>query len=63
MLSFLKVRLVEFVQQEDGPTAVEYAIMMALIIVVCFAATLTLGTKTNTTYQQVGSQLGKSAGS
>jgi pilus assembly protein Flp/PilA len=63
MLSFLKVRLGEFVQQEDGPTAVEYAIMMALIIVVCFAATLTLGTKTNTTYQTVGSQLGKTAGS
>jgi pilus assembly protein Flp/PilA len=55
--------VVRFLEREDGPTSVEYAVMMALIIVVCFAATVTLGTKANTTYTTVGNQLGKSAGS
>ena len=35
--------VVEFVKREDGPTAVEYAVMLALIIVVCIAAITTLG--------------------
>jgi pilus assembly protein Flp/PilA len=32
-----------FVQSEDGPTAVEYAVMLALIVVVCIAAITSLG--------------------
>ena len=36
-----------FLTSEDGPTAVEYAVMMALIIVVCFAAITTIGGNTN----------------
>ena len=32
-----------FLRREDGPTAVEYAVMLALIIVVCIAAVTTLG--------------------
>jgi pilus assembly protein Flp/PilA len=39
--------IVRFVQSEDGPTAVEYAVMLALIIVVCIAAIQTLGTNAN----------------
>jgi pilus assembly protein Flp/PilA len=39
--------LVEFLQQEDGPTAVEYAIMLGLIIVACIAAIVTLGSNAN----------------
>jgi len=35
-------QLVRFVQEEDGPTAVEYAVMLALIIVVCLTAITTL---------------------
>jgi pilus assembly protein Flp/PilA len=31
-------RLLGFLKKEDGPTAVEYAVMVALIILVCFAA-------------------------
>ena len=37
--------VVKFCQREDGPTAVEYAVMLALIIVVCLAAITTLGDK------------------
>jgi pilus assembly protein Flp/PilA len=41
------VRAARFLQEEDGPTAVEYAIMLALIITVCFLAIVTLGSNTN----------------
>jgi len=33
-------------QKEDGPTVVEYAVMLALIIIVCFVAIGTIGTST-----------------
>ena len=43
-----------FLKREDGPTAVEYAVMLALIIVVCIAALTTLGSNANATFTQVG---------
>jgi pilus assembly protein Flp/PilA len=46
-------KFVEFVKKEDGPTAVEYAVMLALIIVVCIAAITTLGSNANTTFSNV----------
>ena len=42
--------VVEFIKKEDGPTAVEYAVMLALIIVVCIAAITTLGSNSNDTF-------------
>ena len=39
-----------FLRREDGPTAVEYAVMLALIIVVCIAAVTTLGRSANSTF-------------
>ena len=50
--------LVRFLKQEDGPTAVEYAVMLALIIVVCIAAITTLGQNANSTFSFVGSAVG-----
>jgi pilus assembly protein Flp/PilA len=41
---------VEFLRREDGPTAVEYAVMLALIVVVCVAAITTLGANVNEVY-------------
>ena len=52
----------DFLKREDGPTAVEYAVMLALIIVVCIAAIATLGSNANLTFSKVGSAVG-SAGS
>jgi pilus assembly protein Flp/PilA len=49
--------LVEFLKKEDGPTAVEYAVMLALIIVVCIAAVTTLGSNANSTFSYVGSSI------
>jgi pilus assembly protein Flp/PilA len=51
--AFLK----EFVQEDDGPTAVEYAVMLALIIVVCLIAITIIGQKANQTFLKVGSAL------
>ena len=46
--------LVRFAREEDGPTAVEYAVMLALIIVVCLLAITTLGTNANSVFSNVG---------
>ena len=47
--------VVNFINDESGPTAVEYAVMLALIIVVCIAAITALGSNANSTFSQVGS--------
>ena len=46
-------KVVNFLKREDGPTAVEYAVMLALIIVVCIAAITTLGSNANNTFSNV----------
>ena len=53
--------VVEFLKKEDGPTAVEYAVMLALIIVVCIAAITAIGTNANSTFSCVGSTLGSTS--
>ena len=50
-------QLRHFLSNEEGPTAVEYAVMLALIIVVCIGAITTLGSKTNTTFTSVGNAI------
>ena len=50
--------LVSFLKDESGPTAVEYAVMLALIIVVCITAITTLGTNANNTFSYVATQAG-----
>ncbi|MGE3809477.1 MAG: Flp family type IVb pilin [Gemmataceae bacterium] len=51
-----KVR--RFLVSEDGPTAVEYAVMLALIVIVCLAAIRTLGTNSKTTFTNIANSLG-----
>jgi pilus assembly protein Flp/PilA len=46
---------VDFLKREDGPTAVEYAVMLALIIVVCITAITALGSNANGTFTRVSS--------
>ena len=50
----------EFVRREDGPTAVEYAVMLALIIVVCIAAVITLGQNASGTFSFVSTKVSSS---
>lgn len=47
-----------FLLAEDGPTAVEYAVMLALIIVVCLIAIGLLGQNAKTTFTNIANSLG-----
>jgi pilus assembly protein Flp/PilA len=58
MYSSLKTAVVQFLKAEDGPTAVEYAVMLALIIVVCIAAITALGSNANQTFTTVSNIIG-----
>jgi pilus assembly protein Flp/PilA len=42
-----------FVEAEDGPTAVEYAVMLALIVVVCITAITALGSNAKGVFENV----------
>jgi len=42
-----------FLVSEDGPTAVEYAVMLALIIVVCLTAIQAVGNNANAKFGDV----------
>ena len=53
--------LERFLRDEDGPTAVEYAVMLALIIVVCITAITALGTNANKTFTTVGNAIGSTS--
>jgi pilus assembly protein Flp/PilA len=53
--------VVNFLQAEDGPTAVEYAVMLALIIVVCLGTIATLGQNANSTFTTVSNKIGSAS--
>ena len=53
----LTQHVVKFLQAEDGPTAVEYAVMLALIIIVCLTAIQAIGNNAATTFNSVASKL------
>lgn len=46
-----------FLESEDGPAAVEYEIMTALIVVLCMNIISVLGTTTSSTFSKVNSAL------
>ncbi len=56
MKSFVR-NVRNFLVAEDGPTAVEYAVMLALIIVVCLATITTIGQNANDTFSTVADKL------
>jgi pilus assembly protein Flp/PilA len=51
----------KFLVSEDGPTAVEYAVMLALIIIVCLTAIGNIGTSANVKFGAVNTALGGAA--
>ena len=54
-------KVIDFLCREDGPTAVEYAVMLSLIVVVCLASITSLGTAANKTFTTVGKALGSAS--
>lgn len=55
-LNQLSKHLVRFLKSEDGPTAVEYAIMLALIVMVCFASIIFIGGRSNEMFDMLDDQ-------
>jgi pilus assembly protein Flp/PilA len=53
----LALKLHRFLVSEDGPTAVEYAVMLTLIVIVCLAAISSLGTSANSAFQAVANSI------
>ena len=54
--------LLRFLREEDGPTAVEYAVMLALIIVMCIGALRTFGTTAGGSFQDSATKLNTTMG-
>lgn len=52
------LKINRFLKSEDGPTAVEYAVMLALIVVVCLSSITLIGTNANQTFTDVANELG-----
>jgi pilus assembly protein Flp/PilA len=46
-------KLLGFLASEEGPTTVEYAIMLGLIVLACFAAVSAVGTTSSTVFRTV----------
>ena len=59
----LQRQILCFLLNEDGPTAVEYAVMLALIILVCIASIGQMGQVTNGVFGQTGNALAVANGS
>ena len=57
----LAKKVQRFIVSEDGPTAVEYAVMLALIVIVCLAAITAIGQNANSTFQNVADQIGSNS--
>ena len=54
----LAKKVQRFLVSEDGPTAVEYAVMLALIVIVCLTAIRSVGQQASTTFNSISTSLG-----
>jgi pilus assembly protein Flp/PilA len=60
-MNLLAKKISRFLTSEDGPTAVEYAVMLALIVIVCLTAISAIGTRASATFQSVADTLQSSS--
>ena len=58
----LATKVQRFLVSEDGPTAVEYAVMLALIVIVCLTAIRSIGTNASATFENVAGELAGAGG-
>lgn len=56
MKKFAK-KVQNFLVSEDGPTAVEYAVMLALIVIVCLTAIQAVGTNAANTFNAIADDI------
>ena len=57
-MKLLGRKIVRFVVSEDGPTAVEYAVMLSLIIIVCMTAVSGIGAAAKNVFKSVSTSIG-----
>jgi pilus assembly protein Flp/PilA len=57
LMMHLAKKMRRFLASEDGPTAVEYAVMLALIIIVCLTAISAVGTNAQATFNNVANSI------
>ena len=56
-MNHILCKVQRFLESEDGPTAVEYAVMLALIISVCFVAITSVGTEVSSMYDDISGDI------
>ena len=49
----IALKLGDLLRNEEGATATEYAVMLALIIIVCIVAIALLGNRVNNSFQEM----------
>jgi pilus assembly protein Flp/PilA len=57
LMKSLALKLHRFLKSEDGPTAVEYAVMLSLIVIVCLSAISTIGVNANSVFWKIASSV------
>jgi pilus assembly protein Flp/PilA len=57
MKSTIKRIFFRFLREEDGPTAVEYAVMLAAILMVCLAAITSVGGALDSQFQDIETKM------
>ena len=53
----MKNFILKFLREEDGPTAVEYAVMLAMIVALCIVAIESVGTNSKAVFNDVADVL------
>ena len=61
-MKFARQWIARLLTEEDGPTAVEYAVMLALIIIVCLSAVMLVGQNTSSSYTNSAAEIQKVMG-
>ncbi len=56
-MTILLTKSYRFLASEDGPAAVEYAVMLALIVVVCLSAITTIGSKASAVFSKIANSI------
>jgi pilus assembly protein Flp/PilA len=59
----LKSKVAKFLSDESGPTAVEYAVMLALIIAVCITAVGAMGLANANSFEESSTEISSAFGS
>ena len=54
-------KMINFFKDEEGATMVEYALMLALIAIVCIVAVTAIGTSSQATFQNAADQIASSS--